>query len=184
MKPASATVAKHDGGGEDEKFAVGNIYAVKLITGDEFNGIVLAYDSGPNFAIFEEGMKPKPLDSKTLRMVNAKYITEMKNLGNVKDPLAKRTLINLDGLIDKENQAIRNVEKIGFGVTAEAQRIFDAISKTLPIRWDKKDMLVMGEVIVRSPYHSDCVFGGTRAVNDRVKTVLEQVRKKLQLSDT
>ncbi|CAE5963651.1 unnamed protein product [Arabidopsis arenosa] len=159
MKPASATVAKLDGGGEDEKFAVGNVYAVKLITGDEFNGI-------------------------TLRMVNAKYITEMKNLANVKDPLAKKTLVKLDGLIDKENQAIRNVEKIGFGVTAEAQRIFDAISKTLPIRWDNKDMVVMGEVIVRSPYHSDCVFGGTRAVNDRVKTVLEQVRKKLQLSDT
>ncbi|EFH65020.1 hypothetical protein ARALYDRAFT_476146 [Arabidopsis lyrata subsp. lyrata] len=138
MKPASATVAKHDGEREDEKFAVGTVYAVKLITGDEFNGIVLAYDSAPNFAIFD---------------------------------------------ILFRNQ-YSNVEKIGFGVTSEAQKIFDAISKTLPIRWDSKDMLVMGEVIVRSPYHSDCVFGGTRAVNDRVKTVLEQVRKKLQLSDT
>lgn len=57
--------------------------------------------------ILQEGTKPKPLDSKTLRKVNAKYVTEMKNLGNVKDPLAKKTLVNLDGLIDKENQAIR-----------------------------------------------------------------------------
>lgn len=48
----------------------------------------------------------------------------------------------------------------------------DAAFSRLPIRWDSKDMLVMGEVIVRSPYHSDCVFGGTRAVNDRVKTVV------------
>ncbi|CAL9234363.1 unnamed protein product [Arabidopsis halleri] len=30
----------------------------------------------------------------------------------------------------------------------------------------------------------DCVFRGTRDVNDRVKTVLECERKKLQLSDT
>ncbi|KAG7659067.1 Anticodon-binding domain [Arabidopsis suecica] len=184
MKPASATVAKVDSGGEDKKFEVGKVYAVKLTTGDQFNGIVLAYDSEPNFAVFEEGTKPKPLDSKSLRMVNVNYITEMKNLGRVKERLAKSTLVNLDGLIEKENHAISNVEKIGFGVTAEGQMIFDAISKTLPIRWVNKEMLVMGDVFIRSPYHSDCVYGGPRMVNERVKHVLGQERKKLQLSDT
>ncbi|AEE35035.1 RNA-processing, Lsm domain-containing protein [Arabidopsis thaliana] len=224
MKPASATVAKVDSGGEDEKFEVGKVYAVKLTTGDQFNGIVLAYDSEPNFAVFDilfrnrysqlvdsylcyfaflissscvcfrvfldglvilqEGTKPKPLDSKSLRMVNVNYITEMKNLGRVKERLAKNTLVNLDGLIEKENHAISNVEKIGFGVTAEGQMIFDAISKTLPIRWVNKEMLVMGDVFIRSPYHSDCVYGGPRMVNERVKHVLGQERKKLQLSDT
>ncbi|XP_010512102.1 PREDICTED: protein LSM12 homolog B-like isoform X2 [Camelina sativa] len=181
MKTAKATVAKDDGGREGEKFALGKVYAVKLTTGDEFNGIVLAYDSVPNFAIFEEGTKPKPLDSKTLRMVNANYITELKNLGRVKDPLAKKPLANLDELIKKEVNGIRDVERIGVGVTAEAQMIFDAITKTLPARWDNKNILVMREVLVRSPYDSDSVFGGTRAANDQVKNVLKHVRKKLQL---
>ncbi|XP_010512101.1 PREDICTED: protein LSM12 homolog B-like isoform X1 [Camelina sativa] len=213
MKTAKATVAKDDGGREGEKFALGKVYAVKLTTGDEFNGIVLAYDSVPNFAIFDilfffrnqysnlvvfffclefcgfldgfsdlqEGTKPKPLDSKTLRMVNANYITELKNLGRVKDPLAKKPLANLDELIKKEVNGIRDVERIGVGVTAEAQMIFDAITKTLPARWDNKNILVMREVLVRSPYDSDSVFGGTRAANDQVKNVLKHVRKKLQL---
>ncbi|XP_019082774.1 PREDICTED: protein LSM12 homolog B-like [Camelina sativa] len=183
MKSARATVAKDDGGREGEKFASGKVYAVKLTTGDEFNGIVLAYDSVPNFAIFEEGTKPKPLESKTLRMVNANYITELKDLGRVKDPLAKKPSANLDVLIEKEVNGIRDVKKIGVGVTAEAQMIFDAISKTLPARWDNKNILVMDDVLVRSPYDSDSVFGGTRTANDRVKTVLKQERKKMQLGD-
>ncbi|EOA35749.1 hypothetical protein CARUB_v10020982mg [Capsella rubella] len=196
MKPASGTVAKQgDGGGEGKKFALGNVYTVKLTTGDVFNGIVLGYDSNPNIVMFDilfsksisdlqEGTKPKPLDSKTLRMVNANFITELTSLGRVKDPLAKRPSTSLDELEQKEVNVIRDIEKIGFGVTAEAQKIFDAISKTLPTRWVNKDILVMGEVFIRSPYYPDCVDGGTRAANDRVKTVLKQERKKLQLSDT
>lgn len=59
------------------------------------------------FSDLQEGTKPKPLDSKTLRMVNANYINELKNLGKVKDPLAKRPSVNLDELIGKEVHAIR-----------------------------------------------------------------------------
>lgn len=42
----------------------------------------------------------------------------------------------------------------------------------LPVRWDNKDILVMGEVFIRSPYHSDCVSGGPRVVQNRVKHVV------------
>lgn len=48
----------------------------------------------------------------------------------------------------------------------------DAAFSRLPARWNNKDILVMGEVLVRSPYHCDCVFEGPRAINDRVKTVV------------
>ncbi|KAL1215339.1 hypothetical protein V5N11_009760 [Cardamine amara subsp. amara] len=51
--PPAAPVAKDDGEGEGVKFAMGKVYSVKLITGDEFNGIVLAYDSNPNFVSFD-----------------------------------------------------------------------------------------------------------------------------------
>ncbi|CAA7014365.1 unnamed protein product [Microthlaspi erraticum] len=52
----------------------------------------------------------------------------------------------------------------------------------LPVKWEKKDILVMGEVRVRSPYDSDCVAGGSNAANNRVKKVLKMEREKLQLS--
>ncbi|KAF8085375.1 hypothetical protein N665_0668s0009 [Sinapis alba] len=52
MDPAGASVA-NDIGAEGEKFAVGNIYSVKLITGDEFRGIVIAYDPTSNFVVFD-----------------------------------------------------------------------------------------------------------------------------------
>lgn len=53
MDPAGASVASDIGGGEGEKFTIGNIYSVKVITGDEFRGIVMAYDPIPNFVFFD-----------------------------------------------------------------------------------------------------------------------------------
>ncbi|KAL1215338.1 hypothetical protein V5N11_009759 [Cardamine amara subsp. amara] len=126
----------------------------------------------------------KPGDLKNIRMVNANFITELKNLGKVKDPLSKKHLILLDALKSKERDAISNIERIGIGVTVEAQIIFDTLSKTHPVRWVNTDILAMGEVLIRSPYHSDCVFGGPRVVNNEVKRVLGLTRKKLELTDT
>ncbi|VVA92326.1 unnamed protein product [Arabis nemorensis] len=195
MDPAGASVANDIGiGGEGEKFAVGNIYSVKVITGDEFRGIVMAYDPIPNFVFFDilpKGSKPRPGHSKNTRMVNAKFITGLSYLGKTEDPLVTGKFpvdIDLEGLRAKEALAIRqaeaDAERMGVGVTAEAQSIFDALSKTLPVQWENSDILVMKEVRVRSPYLSDCVFGGTDAANNRVKKVLELERRRLQLFGT
>ncbi|CAH8356875.1 unnamed protein product [Eruca vesicaria subsp. sativa] len=188
MEPAGASVA-NDNGAEGEKFSTGNIYSVKLITGDEFRGIVMAYDPIRNFVVFEEGSKPRRGDSKNTRMVNASFITGVSYLGKTEELcLTERCWVNLDGLRAKEALAIRqaeaDAERMGVGVTAEAQSIFDALSKTLPVQWENSDILVMKEVRVRSPYLSTCVFGGTDAANNRVKKVLELERRRLQLFAT
>ncbi|KAH7570234.1 hypothetical protein JRO89_XS05G0073800 [Xanthoceras sorbifolium] len=81
-------------------------------------------------------------------------------------------------------QAEADAERIGVGVTIEAQGIFDALSKTLPVRWDKTVIVVMNEVRVNSPYLPESVSGGTAAANDRVKKVLEFERKRLQARGT
>ncbi|CAL9216112.1 Anticodon-binding domain [Arabidopsis thaliana x Arabidopsis arenosa] len=189
MDPAGGASVASDIGGEGEKFAVGNIYSVKVITGDEFRGIVMAYDPIPNFVFFEEGTKPRPGHSKNTRMVNANFITGLSYLGKTEDPLDTDNFsVDLNGLRAKEALAIRqaeaDAERMGVGVTAEAQSIFDALSKTLPVQWENSDILVMKEVRVRSPYLSDCVFGGTDAANNRVKKVLELERRRLQLFGT
>ncbi|KAG9156464.1 hypothetical protein Leryth_019976 [Lithospermum erythrorhizon] len=77
-----------------------------------------------------------------------------------------------------------DAERIGVGVTSEAQSIFDALSKTLPVRWDKTVIVVMNEVRVTSPYLPESVKGGTAPANERVRKVLELERKRLQLRNT
>ncbi|KAL0703108.1 hypothetical protein Bca4012_069533 [Brassica carinata] len=65
------------------------------------------------------------------RMVNENFISTLTYIGKCKDPLAsKERWIDLSGLEEKEAIAIREIESIGVGVTAEAQKVFNDLSKT------------------------------------------------------
>ncbi|KAH0938287.1 hypothetical protein HID58_005748 [Brassica napus] len=181
MSPANATATKAGGGGSGDEYEVGKTYEVKLTTGNEFKGIVLAYDSDPHVGAIPGKCK----SMMTTRTVNASFISKANLIGKCKDPMdsnKKKWFVDLSGLLEKEAIAIRRIESIGVGVTAEAQKIFDALSKTLHVKWENKDMVIMEDVRICSPYHSDSVTGGTRAANDRIKKVLNNVREKLQLS--
>ncbi|KAK2975074.1 hypothetical protein RJ640_029466 [Escallonia rubra] len=148
-----------------EEFAVGCLLSIKTTLGDEFEGQVITFDRPSN--------------------ILANYIKEFSFLGQAEDPLdLKKCYLDLNTLQSREESAIRqaelDAERIGVGVTAEAQSIFDALSKTLPVRWDKTVIVVMNEVRVSSPYLSESVTGGTPAANERVRKVLELERKRLQ----
>lgn len=117
-------------------------------------------------------------------MLKANYIKEFTFLRQDDDPLDLKTCyLDLNSIRAREESAIRQAEieaeRIGVGVTAEAQSIFDALSKTLPVRWDKTAIVVMDVVRVSSPYLPESVTGGTPAANERVRKVLELERKRL-----
>lgn len=61
---------------------------------------------------------------------------------------------------EKEERAVKAAEieatKIGIGVSEEGQRLFDAISKTLPARWNGKDIVVLEEVRMDVSMHLFC----------------------------
>ncbi|GLU03054.1 hypothetical protein SLE2022_202720 [Rubroshorea leprosula] len=114
---------------------------------------------------------------------------DFKFLDQGEDPLeSRKCCLDITTLQAKEEIAIRQAEaeaeRIGVGVTSEAQSIFDALSKTLPVRWDKTAIVVMNEVRVSSPYLPESVSGGTPAANERVRKVLELERKRLQTRGT
>lgn len=170
-------------GGSSEEFAVGCLLSIKTTLGDEFDGQVMAFDRFTNMLVLQEGLKSGP--RRNIRLLNANYIKDFSFLGQAEDPLdPKKSFLDLNRLQAREHLAVRQAEadaqRIGVGVTTEAQNIFDALSKTLPVRWDKTVIVVMNEVRVSSPYLPESVSGGTPAANERVKKVLEFERKRLQ----
>ncbi|KAL6562609.1 hypothetical protein OROGR_003616 [Orobanche gracilis] len=131
----------------------------------------------------QEGVKSGAGPKRNIRLLKANYIKEFTFLGQVEDPLdVSKCFLDLSTLQSREESAIRqaeaDAERIGVGVTAEAQRIFDALSKTLPVRWEKTTIVVMNEVHVGSPYLPESVSGGTPAANERVRKVILNLRRR------
>ena len=63
----------------------------------------------------------------------------------------------------------------GKGVSREAQEIFDRISRTLPTRWEGKDIVVSDAVVIEAPYRPEDCKAGTGAAKEsltRVKKVV------------
>ncbi|KAL8111875.1 uncharacterized protein LOC141663596 [Apium graveolens] len=175
----------------EEEIAVGCILAIKTTLGDEFEGQVLTFDRVSNILVLQDsvsagGVLKSGNGRRNIRMLKANFIKDVTFLGQAdEDPLdVSKCFLDLNTLNSKEQSAIRQAEidseRIGVGVSPEAQSIFDALSKTLPVRWDKTVIVVMNEVRVSSPYTSERVTGGTPAANERVRKVLELERKRLQ----
>lgn len=167
-----------------EELGVGYFFSFKTTLGEEFEGQIITYDRPTNIIILQEGAS-KPGGGRNLRFLKAGYIKDLTFLRRGDDPLdSKKCFIDLAALQAREEAALRQVEieaeRIGVGVTSEAQSIFDALSKTLPVRWDKTVIVVMDDVRVNNPYFPENVSGGTLAANERVKKVLELERRRLQ----
>jgi hypothetical protein len=97
---------------------------------------------------------------------------------------APHSNINLEKLAIREAKAVQEIERkisrVGVNVSNDAQNIFDALSKTLPCSWQKQSILVMGEILISSPYKvENCV--GTSSSLSHVKKVLSGERKRLGL---
>ncbi|XP_073100884.1 uncharacterized protein [Elaeis guineensis] len=172
-------------GANGEEFAVGCILAIETTLGDEFEGQIITYDRPSNILVLQEGAT-KAGTGRNLRLLKANYIKDFTLLGRGEDPLdLKKCYVDLPSIQAREEAALRQAEveaeRIGIGVTSEAQSIYDALSKTLPVYWDKTVIVVMKEVRVCSPYLPENVSGGTPAANERVKKVLELERKRLQV---
>ncbi|CAL9136312.1 unnamed protein product [Musa textilis] len=171
-------------GGNGEELAVGCVLSLRTTLGDEIEGQIIAYDRPSNILVIQEGSS-KAGPRRNIRLLKANYIQDFTYLRKAEDPIdPNKCYIDLAGLQAREEASLRQAEieaeRIGVGVTSEAQSIFDALSKTLPVHWDKTIIVVMNEVRVSSPYLPENVTGGTPAANDRVKKVLDFERKRLQ----
>ncbi|KAH7283829.1 hypothetical protein KP509_34G025700 [Ceratopteris richardii] len=164
------------------EFAAGYKLRIKTTLGECLEGQVLTYDKPSELLVLQDIDQTGP--RRNLRFLKVNYIKETQYLGQSNDPLnLEDFILDTESLALREEAAVRqataNAERIGIGVTAEAQDIFDALSKTLPVRWDEKTIVVMNDVRVSSPYYPENVAGGPPAANERVKKVLEFERKRM-----
>ena len=67
--------------------------------------------------------------------------------------------LSLPSLRAREEAAVRRLKeqelKRGKGVTQEAQEIFNALTRTMPGRWEGQDMVISDNVLISKPYKSD-----------------------------
>ncbi|GAA5890130.1 hypothetical protein JCM8208_002709 [Rhodotorula glutinis] len=70
------------------------------------------------------------------------------------------------------------------GVSGDAQKLFDALARTLPVRWAGESIVVLDEVVVDKPYDVGNVKGakGSAERVERVRKMLEGIRNRLGLT--
>ncbi|MCO5603055.1 hypothetical protein L7F22_057198 [Adiantum nelumboides] len=157
-----------------KEYVAGCRLAIKTTLGDYLEGQVLTFDKPSNLLVLQDiGQSGS---RRNLRFLKLNYIKQATVLGRDDDPLNLNDfMLDMESLKAREEAAIRQAEteaeRIGIGVTAEAQDIFDALSKTLPVRWDNTIIVVMNEVRVSNPYYPENVAGGPPAANERVRKV-------------
>ncbi|KAJ1675172.1 hypothetical protein EV182_001786 [Spiromyces aspiralis] len=110
----------------------------------------------------------------SIKVLSVKDATELANV-----ELPKVEALDVRTVMDRHDSALRDAysecSRIGIGVTAEGQQIFDALRKTLPCRWHEKQIIVLDEVLIDPPYSpSDC------KANPSSANLLQRVRKVLQ----
>ncbi|KAK9369715.1 anticodon-binding domain-containing protein [Lipomyces kononenkoae] len=93
--------------------------------------------------------------------------------------------VNINTAIQKVNSAARAAGQVlaqrGVGVTQDAQDLFDALAKTLPVRWLDKCILVLEEVKIDPPYTPEsCSAKSDSPALARVKKVVDGERRRLE----
>ncbi|KAK9317873.1 anticodon-binding domain-containing protein [Lipomyces starkeyi] len=171
---------------------VGRVYAYCTLT----NTLTVLEDETPL------GAKP---DVKNYRILKVSFIKDIAVLEKMPEdttedeaapansrgggPFLKATPhigpVNINSAVQKINSAARAAGQIlaqrGVGVTKDAQDLFDALAKTLPVRWLDKSILVLEEVKINPPYTPEaCSAKSDSPALARVKKVVDGERRRLE----
>ncbi|KAJ2455717.1 hypothetical protein EV183_000564 [Coemansia sp. RSA 2336] len=163
---------------------------VQLVDGSRVEGVLFAYDvySGV-VALLEPRAGDLPADAKhAVRLVKAANIrdVEVKGKGEAKLPGVQQ--VKQDVVEARKARALAQAKeraaRIGVGVSSHAQAVFEALSKTLPCRWDQKRIVVLDEIVIDPPYTVDCCreLSSASFSLSRVKKVLQGELSRLEQS--
>jgi len=158
---------------------VGAKLKLRTLLGEDVAGELFAYDKVTGMLVIQEKGESKG----NMRLLKANSIKEVEILEKLAEPAElKLPAVDLRRLQAREAAALKAAEdeakRIGVGVSELAQDIFDALSKTLPCRWDAKRIVVLDEVHIEEPYTTEACKGANAMAVDRVRKVLDGERAR------
>eukprot|EP00743_Colponemidia_sp_Colp-15_P001916 GILK01002086.1.p1 GENE.GILK01002086.1~~GILK01002086.1.p1 ORF type:complete len:207 (-),score=28.51 GILK01002086.1:130-750(-) len=164
---------------------VGVVVRVKTSLNDEYEGEIYCFDTTTNILVLKEQTAGSTTKF-NLRFVRANFIQHVECLSIPTEPSdLSIPAPSVSDAIRREEKALASTRaqsaRLGVGVSAEAQQIFDAIAKTYSdIEWDGTSILILGEVRVNPPYTADSCIGENKVAVERVKKVVDGQRAKLR----
>eukprot|EP01047_Picozoa_sp_COSAG01_P036998 COSAG01_NODE_2914_length_6866_cov_17.396483_3_plen_188_part_00 len=159
--------------------------------GVQVEGEIFTYDKASQLLVLEEFLPQT--QKKNLRFMKASHLRNIKVLstpqsrGEPAGPPPRLPAIDIRQVLQTEAMALQAAAmeelKIGKGVSAEAQDLFDALVFTLPCLWDGTTIVVgvvgQNEVRVTEPYTPESATGGDEKSLAHVRKVLAGERAKL-----
>ncbi|GAQ84978.1 hypothetical protein KFL_002150140 [Klebsormidium nitens] len=168
-------------------YPVGARIAFSTTLGEDFEGELILHDRNSRTLVLQEigssGSK------RSLRFLKTSCVRDWKQVGQGGDlPDLRNLRVDQTLVQQREEAAIKQAEldagRIGVGVSDEGQDIFDALGKTLPVRWEKTVIVVLDEVRISGPYRPENASGGNAQSLERVRKVLEQLRRQFPVSSS
>eukprot|EP00088_Acartia_fossae_P056045 TRINITY_DN6522_c0_g1_i1.p1 TRINITY_DN6522_c0_g1~~TRINITY_DN6522_c0_g1_i1.p1 ORF type:complete len:202 (-),score=58.82 TRINITY_DN6522_c0_g1_i1:1321-1926(-) len=164
----------------EEVFRVGSLISCELCTKKWVEGEVVAWDEARKVLFIKSESKARS-NLTNVQIINLEYVTDIKvKRENPSPVLATASSLNVQRLEDRANEQIKEkkrlVAALKAGASHEAQRLFQAIRKTIEeVSWRNQDIIVMDKVLVTKPYTADCV----KALNEKApeKKAIDHVRK-------
>jgi len=175
---------------ENEYFSIGSIVACTTCYQQKIQGEVLAFDLPTKMLAIKSPASNGKHSVNDVKFVNLSYVSDMKVLKEADREVSPQPLpnINVQKINARLRQSIdekkRQVNYIGVGVSAEGQKVFNAIVKTITdCKWDRHNIIVMDEVIIKPPYGlEDCVCRGREDSRtlEHVKKIVQKHLKDLE----
>lgn len=171
-----------DTDGSQHDLAAGCSVTLVTTLGEEISGTIFAFDQQTNCLLLQQEGSHSGVS--TLRFLKTNYVKEVTSATKPDGPVeSKLPYVDLQRAREREEKALKqaevNASKIGLGVTKEAQAIFDALSKTMPCRWEDKTIIVLEEVSISPPYVECKASEEHKLTLDRVRMVLQAERTRL-----
>lgn len=154
----------------------------KTASGESFAGEVFCYDAVSDVLTLRAPGEIS--NTHDLKFVNVKNAVDVVVEASSARDAQKCPMVDAPRCERRFENALRvaraQADNIGENVSALAQDVFDALSRTLPCRWNGDVIVVMDEVEVRGPKYEDASGSGqTPGAVERVQKVLALERARL-----